>query len=59
MWPSATERTNISEKFGAMRFPDIIECIDGTHVRIDTPKDDAESYLNRKKYYSVQVYIYI
>jgi hypothetical protein len=29
--------------------------IDGSHVRIDKPGEDPESYINRKKYFSVQL----
>lgn len=55
VWPSVDEFRNISNVFSEMGFPNVIGCIDGTHIRIDASKDDAESYLNRKKYYSIQV----
>ncbi|XP_044765286.1 putative nuclease HARBI1 isoform X2 [Coccinella septempunctata] len=55
VWPSATEFRSISEEFADMGFPNAIGCIDGTHIRIYAPLDDAVSYLNRKKYYSIQV----
>jgi hypothetical protein len=29
--------------------------IDGSHVRIDKPNVDPESYVNRKKYFSIQL----
>lgn len=29
--------------------------IDGTHVRIDKPQEDAESYINRKQYFSIHI----
>ncbi|XP_046387094.1 putative nuclease HARBI1 [Ischnura elegans] len=35
-------------------FPDVIGLIDGTHFRIDKPVEDPESYINRKKYFSIQ-----
>ena len=33
----------------------MIRCIDGTHVRIQAPKEDEKSYLNRKNYHSTNV----
>jgi len=29
--------------------------IDGSHVRIDKPVEDADSYINRKQYFSIHV----
>lgn len=58
-WPSQIEIEEISQGFEEMGFAGAIGCIDGSHVRIDTPKEDHESYLNRKKYHSVQVSRYI
>lgn len=54
-WPTEAEKNQILEDFAAMGFPDVLGCIDGTHVRIDKPDNDPESYLNRKKFYSIQV----
>jgi hypothetical protein len=34
-------------------FPQIIGAIDGCHVAINRPKEDGNSYFNRKKFYSV------
>lgn len=40
------------------RFPGILGCIDGTHVRIISPKKEMQHlYLNRKGYYSLNVMI--
>ena len=33
----------------------MIGCIDGTHVRIQAPKDDEKSYVNRKNFHSINV----
>lgn len=38
-------------------FPNIIGCIDGTHIRIDRPKESPESYYNRKDFFSIQMQI--
>ncbi|XP_025152488.1 putative nuclease HARBI1 [Harpegnathos saltator] len=35
------------------RFPGIIGAIDGTHIRIDKPQNDHESYINRKQYFPI------
>jgi len=29
--------------------------IDGTHIRIDKPVDDPDSYINRKQYFSLHI----
>lgn len=29
--------------------------LDGTHIRIDKPLEDKDSYINRKKYFSIQM----
>jgi hypothetical protein len=34
-------------------FPQIIGAIDGCHVAINRPKEDGDSYFNRKKFYFV------
>lgn len=38
-------------------FPATIGCVDGTHVAILKPVQDAHNYLNRKGYYSLNVQI--
>ena len=43
-----------SAKFQAKaHFPGIVGLIDGTHIRIKPPKEDAEAYENRKGYHSI------
>ncbi|XP_067207746.1 putative nuclease HARBI1 isoform X1 [Linepithema humile] len=39
------------------KFPKVIGAIDGTHIHIHKPKKHAESYINRKGYYSIQLQI--
>ena len=34
-------------------FPGVVGAIDGTHINIPTPKEDAGDYLNRKRFHSV------
>ncbi|XP_024886102.1 putative nuclease HARBI1 [Temnothorax curvispinosus] len=36
-------------------FPGIIGAIDGSHIRIDKPLEDPDSYVNRKQYFSLHV----
>ncbi|CAC5378764.1 HARBI1 [Mytilus coruscus] len=36
-------------------FPNVLGCIDCTHVRIQAPSDDEPSYVNRKGYHSINV----
>ncbi|XP_072397459.1 uncharacterized protein [Diabrotica undecimpunctata] len=55
VWPSTQEARIIARSFEEMGFPGVIGCIDGTHIKIDTPQEDPDSYLNRKKFHSIQV----
>ncbi|WAR08359.1 HARB1-like protein, partial [Mya arenaria] len=42
--------------FHAIRgFPSVISAVDGTHVRIQTPSEDEEQYVNRKHFHSINV----
>lgn len=54
-WPNEVEKRTIEEHFRTNGFPNIIGAIDGTHIRIDKPANDPDSYINRKGYYSIQV----
>lgn len=54
-WPSEEEKQNIEQYFRTNGFPNVIGAIDGCHIQIDKPMEDPESYINRKKYYSIQV----
>ena len=38
-------------------FPCIVGCVDGTHVRIQSPSNNEPNYVNRKGYHSVNVQI--
>ncbi|WAR09501.1 HARB1-like protein, partial [Mya arenaria] len=55
---STTDRHRHRTKTGfhAIRgFPSVISAVDGTHVRIQTPSDDEEQYVNRKHFHSINV----
>ncbi|KAJ8929175.1 hypothetical protein NQ314_018158 [Rhamnusium bicolor] len=54
VWPTANEKVVIERHFRENNFPGVIGAIDGTHIRIDKPTEDADSYLNRKHYHSIQ-----
>lgn len=55
-WPSREERVEIQANFYLRnQFPGIVGAVDGTHIKIDKPIDDPESYINRKGFYSIQV----
>nr|CAH7732315.1 unnamed protein product [Callosobruchus chinensis] len=51
-WPSIEENQQIIADFANMGFPNVIGCIDCTHIQ---PATDPESYINRKKVYSIQM----
>lgn len=55
IWPTLEEQIVIKEGFFINGFPYVIGVIGGSHVRIDKPSEDADSYLNQKGYYSMQV----
>lgn len=38
-------------------FPGVIGLIDGTHIRIRAPEDDPDAYINRKKFFSLNVQV--
>ncbi|KAE8745041.1 hypothetical protein FOCC_FOCC008353 [Frankliniella occidentalis] len=55
-WPTAEERATVSTAFlEATGFPGIVGCIDGTHVYITGPVQNAASYRNRYRSYSINV----
>ena len=41
--------------FQQANFPNVLGCIEGTHVRIQRPSEDEGSYINRKSYPSINV----
>ncbi|XP_053380159.1 putative nuclease HARBI1, partial [Mercenaria mercenaria] len=55
-WPTPDEKKKISTGFYQLAgFPNVIGCIDGTHVRIQAPAGDEASYVNRKGFHSISV----
>lgn len=59
-WPTYEEAentwTNIQLLYG---FPKVLGIIDGTHINIPRPKEDANSYMNRKGRFSIQLQVRI
>lgn len=54
-WPTAEEKIEIEQYFHNNNFPGVIGAIDGSHIKIDKPQNDPDSYLNRKHFFSIQV----
>lgn len=57
-WPNLEEAEytwkDIETKY---KFPKVIGAIDGTHIRINKPKEHDESYINRKGFHSIQLQV--
>lgn len=55
-WPTNRRKQQIRTGFFHLGgFPNVIGCIDGTHIRIQAPNEDEKSYINRKNYHSINV----
>ncbi|XP_018360830.1 PREDICTED: putative nuclease HARBI1 [Trachymyrmex cornetzi] len=55
-FPTLEEKEATKTHFLQLKgFPGIIGCIDSTHIRIDKPQQDHESYINRKQYFSIHM----
>ena len=56
LWPSPAKLQEVKQGFyDKRRFPGVIGCIDGTHVRIQGPCENENDYVNRKGYQSINV----
>lgn len=57
-WPTNGEAqttwTNIQRLYG---FPKVLGIVDGSHINIARPKKDANSYINRKGRFSMQLQV--
>lgn len=57
-WPSGEEAQIVMRKFKEIsRFPNTIGAIDGTHIKIEAPTENAADYINRKGYHSIQLQV--
>ena len=55
-WPNQAESQDIMANFYLIAgFPNVVGCIDGTHVRIQSPPQDEASFVNRKGFHSIAV----
>lgn len=56
--PNQQEADVIKTKFnGKAGFPNVIGCIDGTHVRILALSENEHEYINRKNFHSINVQV--
>ena len=56
-WPSGERVKKVAEQFQRKKgLPNCISCIDGTHIPIKAPYDNAEQYVNRTKFHSIQLW---
>ena len=54
--PSGERLKKVAEQFRRKKgLPNCIGSIDGTHIPIKAPYDNAEEYVNRKKFHSIQL----
>ncbi|XP_023214885.1 putative nuclease HARBI1 [Centruroides sculpturatus] len=56
VWPKGEKAKSTIRNFETLRdisFPDVIGCIDGSHISISAPKASKNAYFNRKQYTSV------
>ncbi|KAJ4437797.1 putative nuclease HARBI1 [Periplaneta americana] len=56
-WPTPAEKNEIERNFRENGFPGVIGVIDGSHIKIDKPSNDPDSYLNRKHFHSIQLQV--
>ncbi|XP_045483122.1 uncharacterized protein LOC123688582 [Harmonia axyridis] len=55
-WPTDQEKIQISSEFSKKQgFAGVIGCIDGSHIKINRPGNDRESYINRKGYHIILI----
>ncbi|XP_071050646.1 putative nuclease HARBI1 isoform X2 [Onthophagus taurus] len=53
-WPSKEEKKHTKEYYKRISgFPSVIGAIDGTHIKIDRPKERETDYCNRNDYFSI------
>lgn len=55
-WPTEQEAFYTSNRIERRyKFPNVLGAVDGTHIKIPSPKRDSQSYINRKGVYSIQL----
>lgn len=53
-WPANVNATK-ADFFDIAGFPNVLGAVDGTHIRIKRPHTDEASYVNRKRFHSLNV----
>ena len=54
VWPDQRKADGNKRAYYRMRrFPNVIGCVDGTHVRIQAPFDQEHEFVNRKNDHSI------
>ncbi|XP_047526405.1 putative nuclease HARBI1 [Pieris napi] len=57
-WPTGERAIEVMHGFErASGFPKVIGAIDGTHIRINGPKQNHADYINRKGFHSIQLQV--
>lgn len=57
-WPSRRVAEETAERIYRNKgFPGVIGALDDTHIRISAPKNDPQSYINRKGYHSIHLQV--
>lgn len=55
-YPTANEKEETAFYYRHEKeFPGVIGATDGSHIRIDKPIEDPNSYINRKQYFSLHL----
>lgn len=55
-WPKGeTVRCTINEFSKIKNFPNVIGALDGSHIKIRAPKEDAASYICRKQFHAIHL----
>ncbi|KAF6217344.1 hypothetical protein GE061_001698 [Apolygus lucorum] len=54
-WPTEEEMQESERYFRLQGFPGAIGAIDGSHIKVDKPESDPESFITRKCEYAVQL----
>ncbi|KAK3721273.1 hypothetical protein QZH41_011157, partial [Actinostola sp. cb2023] len=54
-WPNDRRMDAIQQVFEDGGFPGVVGVIDGTHIAIRAPSEKPDTYINRKKFHSIQV----
>jgi len=57
-WPTS-EEAEVTAKYiqNKYNFPGVIGAVNGTHITIAAPKENALAYINRKGHHSIQLQV--